>query len=53
VQQSLTRYQQLLRGEIFGVQLWQDLQLASQLGVTRGTIGQRERSRPARKASQA
>jgi putative protease len=53
VQQSLTRYQQLLRGEIFGVQLWQDLQLASHLGVTRGTIGQRERSRPARKASQA
>jgi putative protease len=53
VRQSLDRYQQLLRGEISGVQLWQDLQLTSQLGVTRGTIGQRERSRPARKATQA
>jgi putative protease len=53
VRQSLTRYQQLLRGEISGVQLWQDLQLASQLGVTRGTIGQRERSRPGRSTARS
>ncbi len=53
VQQSIDRYQQLLRGELSGVQLWQDLQLSNQLGVTRGTIGKRERSSPARTAAQS
>ncbi|MGH8025045.1 MAG: peptidase U32 family protein [Limisphaerales bacterium] len=32
------RYQQLLRGEITGAQLWRELKLLNQLGVTRGTI---------------
>lgn len=53
VEQSIDRYQQLLRGEISGSQLWQDLQLSNQLGVTRGTIGKRERSSPARPFGQA
>jgi len=48
VSHSIARYQQLLRGEISGTELWQDLQLSSQLGVTRGTIGKRERSQSGR-----
>jgi U32 family peptidase len=35
--QNLDRYNQLLRGEITGAQLWQALKLTSQLGVTRGS----------------
>jgi putative protease len=31
-------YQQLLQGDLTGRQLWQQLQLQSQLGVTRGTL---------------
>ena len=38
VGRSIQRYQQLLRGEITGAQLWQDLKLSNQLGVTRGTF---------------
>jgi putative protease len=48
VSHAIGRYQQLLRGEISGTELWQDLQLSSQLGVTRGTIGKRERSQSGR-----
>jgi U32 family peptidase len=36
VAQTISRYQQLLQGEITGSQLWQELKLLSQLGVTRG-----------------
>lgn len=35
---TIQRYQRLLQGTITGTQLWKELQLQSQLGVTRGTI---------------
>lgn len=38
VRQTLTRYQQLLRGEISGADLWRELRLINQLGVTRGQL---------------
>ena len=38
VQRTLTRYAQLLRGEISGVELWRELKLFNQLGVTRGQM---------------
>lgn len=38
VEQSIQRYLKLLRGEITGTQLWQELKLQNQLGVTRGTL---------------
>jgi putative protease len=31
-------YRQLLRGEIEGTQLWRELKLLNQLGVTRGQM---------------
>jgi putative protease len=37
--QTIGRYRQLLRGEITGPQLWRELKLLNQLGVTRGQIG--------------
>ena len=39
VSQTIERYRQLLRGEITGPQLWRELKLLNQLGVTRGQIG--------------
>ncbi|HUA68898.1 MAG TPA: DUF3656 domain-containing protein [Candidatus Saccharimonadales bacterium] len=39
VQRTIAKYCQLLRGEITGVQLWRELKLFNQLGVTRGQIG--------------
>ncbi|MBF2049477.1 MAG: U32 family peptidase [Elainella sp. C42_A2020_010] len=39
VQQTITYYQKLLRSDIKGTQLWRELKLQSQLGVTRGTLG--------------
>ena len=33
------KYRQLLRGEITGADLWRELKLLNQLGVTRGQIG--------------
>ena len=33
------KYRQLLRGEITGAQLWRELKLFNQLGVTRGQMG--------------
>ncbi len=36
--QTIHLYQQLLQGEITGSQLWRELRLQSQLGVTRGTV---------------
>lgn len=38
VKQTIDRYQQLLQGKITGTQLWRDLKLQNQLGVTRGTL---------------
>ncbi|MBL1178114.1 DUF3656 domain-containing U32 family peptidase [Pantanalinema sp. GBBB05] len=38
VTQTIQRYQQLLQGEMSGAQLWRELKLHNQLGVTRGTI---------------
>ena len=37
--QTISRYRQLLHGEISGPQLWRELKLLNQLGVTRGQIG--------------
>ncbi|HXR49193.1 MAG TPA: DUF3656 domain-containing protein [Candidatus Limnocylindrales bacterium] len=39
VAQTIAQYRQLLRGEITGTQLWRELKLMNQLGVTRGQIG--------------
>jgi putative protease len=38
VTQTITKYRQLLRGEITGAQLWRELKLHNQLGVTRGQM---------------
>ena len=38
VTQTIAKYRQLLRGEISGTQLWRELKLANQLGVTRGQM---------------
>lgn len=39
VKRTIDRYQQLLRGTIRGSQLWRDLKVQNQLGVTRGPLG--------------
>jgi putative protease len=39
VTRTIARYRELLRGEISGTQLWHELKLMNQLGVTRGQIG--------------
>jgi putative protease len=39
VTETLSKYRRLLRGEITGTQLWRELKLMNQLGVTRGQIG--------------
>ena len=39
VTQTIAKYRQLLRGEISGTQLWRELKLMNQLGVTRGQMG--------------
>ncbi|MFM2082288.1 MAG: hypothetical protein RL380_979, partial [Verrucomicrobiota bacterium] len=39
VKETITKYRQLLRGEITGTQLWRELKLHNQLGVTRGQMG--------------
>ncbi|WP_418006800.1 DUF3656 domain-containing U32 family peptidase [Nostoc piscinale] len=39
VTKTIQRYRQLLQGEISGSQLWRELQLQNQLGVTRGPLG--------------
>lgn len=38
VRQTIGKYRQLLRGEISGAQLWRELKLFNQLGVTRGQM---------------
>jgi len=43
VAQTISKYRQLLRGEISGTELWRELRLMNQLGVTRGQMaGPRE-----------
>ncbi|PSB56098.1 U32 family peptidase [Chamaesiphon polymorphus] len=39
VSETIGYYQQLLGGQISGTELWKNLQLSSQLGVTRGSLG--------------
>ncbi len=39
VAQTITKYRQLLRGQSTGTQLWRELKLMNQLGVTRGPRG--------------
>jgi len=39
VTRTIAQYRRLLRGEITGTQLWRELKLFNQLGVTRGQIG--------------
>jgi U32 family peptidase len=39
VERTIAKYRQLLRGEIPGTQLWRELKLFNQLGVTRGQMG--------------
>jgi putative protease len=41
VAQTISRYKQLLGGEISGSELWRELKLFSQLGVTRGQMASR------------
>jgi putative protease len=38
VAQTIMKYRQLLRGEVGGAQLWRELKLLNQLGVTRGPM---------------
>ena len=38
VVRTITRYQQLVRGEITGADVWRELKLLNQLGVTRGQM---------------
>jgi putative protease len=38
VTQTISKYRQLVRGEITGTQLWHELKLMNQLGVTRGQM---------------
>jgi len=38
VARTISKYRQLLRGEIPGAQLWRELKLMNQLGVTRGQM---------------
>jgi U32 family peptidase len=38
VSQTIQRYRELLQGKIKGSQLWRELNLQNQLGVTRGTL---------------
>ena len=39
VTRTISKYRQLLRGDITGTQLWRELKLFNQLGVTRGQMG--------------
>jgi U32 family peptidase len=39
VERTVARYRQLLRGELSGTDLWRELKLFNQLGVTRGQLG--------------
>jgi putative protease len=41
VKRTIDRYRQLLRGETSGTEVWRELKLLSQLGVTRGQIARK------------
>jgi putative protease len=43
VDRTIRRYEDLLRGRISGTELWRELRLRHQLGVTRGSLDGRER----------
>jgi putative protease len=43
VERTIAQYRKLFRGEITGTQLWKELRLVSQLGVTRGQLERAER----------
>jgi U32 family peptidase len=43
VKRTISKYRQLVAGEITGAQLWQELKLINQLGVTRGQINSQTR----------
>ena len=45
VTQTIFHYHQLLKGEITGSQLWRELKLQNQLGVTRGPLGLKSNSK--------
>ena len=45
VAHTIAQYRQLLGGEITGPQLWRELKLNNQLGVTRGPMERAERER--------
>jgi len=38
VRKTIAQYRKLLRGEISGSELWRELKLVNQLGVTRGQL---------------
>src|SRR5207237_5613435 len=42
VGQTIAKYRQLLGGEITGAELWRELKLLNQLGVTRGQMEEPE-----------
>jgi putative protease len=44
VVETISAYRQLLDGSITGSQVWRELRLLNQLGVTRGAVGARERA---------
>ena len=44
VTKTLQQYQQLIRGEVHGANLWRDLRAVNQLGVTRGQLAGKPRS---------
>ncbi len=44
VRQTIARYRQLLSGEITGPEVWRELKVLNQLGVTRGQMGSPERA---------
>jgi putative protease len=39
VKDAIAKYDQLLKGQISGEQVWRDLRAVNQLGVTRGQLG--------------
>ncbi len=43
VTETIAKYRQLLAGQITGQQLWRELKLLNQLGVTRGQMGEKNR----------
>jgi len=43
VGRTIAQYRQLLRGETSGAQLWRELKLRNQLGVTRGPMERAEK----------